>query len=123
MTNRPDLPTLLAPIPTTHGICSMEAVCSVPPQVWLAIHLAGIVLAVSSRGHLGTCCAVCTHCLLAASTAIVGVVAAVGFILQQPFWAASGCTLGLMAVVMCFERQTHEPDRLLQAIAAGDDAR
>ena len=48
--------------------------CSVPPQVWLAIHLVGIVLAVSSRGHdWYRCCAVCTNCLLAVSTAIVGV--------------------------------------------------
>jgi hypothetical protein len=48
-------------------------------------------------------------------------VAAMGFISQQPFWAASGCTLGLMAVVMCFERGAYEPDHLLQVFAAGED--
>jgi hypothetical protein len=99
----------------------MEAVCSVPPQVWLLIHLVGIMLAVSSRSHLGPLCAICTTCLLTASTAVVGVVATVGFVSQQPFWAASGCTLGLMAVVMCFERATYEPDRLLQAMAMCED--
>jgi hypothetical protein len=99
----------------------MDAVCSVPPQVWLAIHLVGIILAVSSRSHLGPLCAFCTSCLLTASTAVVGMVAAMGFISQQPFWAASGCTLGLMAVVMCFERGAYEPDHLLQVFAAGED--
>lgn len=95
----------------------MDAVCSAPPQLWLAIHLVGIMLAVSSRSHLGPACAFCTTCLLTVSTAVVGVVAVVGFLSQQPFWAASGCTLGLMAVVSCFERGVHEPDHLLQAIA------
>jgi len=98
----------------------MDAVCCVPPHVWLAIHLVGIVLAVSSRSHLGPTCAVCTSCLLTISTGVVAVVAAVGFLCQQPFWAASGCTLGLMAVVTCFERRGEEPDRLLQAFATGD---
>lgn len=108
-------------LPPLNGICSMDAVYAVPPQIWLIIHLIGIVLAVSSRSHLGPMCALCTSCLLTASTAVVGVVAAVGFVSQQPFWAASGCTLGIMAIVICFERAVHEPDRLLQAFASGEE--
>ncbi|MDA8745408.1 hypothetical protein N9N28_12300 [Rubripirellula amarantea] len=99
----------------------MEAVLSVPPHVWLAIHLIGIVLAISSRSHLRPTCAVFTSCLMTVVMAVVGVVAVVGFLSQQPFWAASGCTLGLMAVVTCFERQSYEPDRLLQAFALGEE--
>lgn len=99
----------------------MEAVVSIPPQIWFAIHVIGIVLAVSSRSHLGPRCALCTSCLLTATMAVVSISAVMGFLGQQPFWAASGCTLGLMAIFACFERQTHEPDRLLQAIALGED--
>lgn len=99
----------------------MEAVHWVPPHVWLAIHVIGIVLAISSRSHLGPTCAVCTNCLMTVVMAVVGVVAVFGFLSQQPFWAASGTTLGLMAVVTCFERQSYEPDRVLQAFAAGEE--
>ncbi len=94
--------------------------CSIPPHFWVAVHVLGIMMAVCSRGRLGPLCFVCTNCLLTVSMVIVGVLAAVGFLCQQPFWAASGCTLGLMAVVICFERSSEEPHRLLQAIAAND---
>ena len=99
----------------------MEAVLEIHPGIWVAVHLAGIVLAVSSRSHLGPVCTFCTSFLLMLSMALVGMVAAVSFLAQQPFWAASGCTLGMMAVVMCLERTGYEPNRLLQAISRCED--
>ncbi|QDU56194.1 hypothetical protein [Aeoliella mucimassa] len=99
----------------------MDAVLNAHPGVWLAVHLAGIILAVSSRNHLKPVCAVCTSFLLSITMGVVAVIAVVGFLSQQSFWAASGCTLGLMAVVVCIERTGFEPDRLLQSIAQGDD--
>lgn len=98
----------------------MEAVAMVPPHVWFAVHVIGIVLALSSRSHLGATCAFFTSCLLTTTMVAVGIMAVVGFLSQQPFWAASGVTLGLMAVVSCFERHTYEPDLLLAAIARGE---
>lgn len=98
----------------------MDALVSTPPEIWLAVHLAGIVLALSSRSHLGARCAFCTNLLLGVSTLIVGCVATVGFLSQQPFWAASGCTLGLMAVMTCFERGVHETDVVLRGIASAE---
>jgi len=59
--------------------------------------------------------------LLGMSTLVVGCVATVGFLSQQPFWAASGCTLGLMAVMTCFERGVHEHDHLLHGIATAEN--
>jgi hypothetical protein len=99
----------------------MENALLLPPHFWVVVHIVGIALAVSSRSHLGPMCALCTNCLMTLSMVSVGLVAVVGFLTQQPFWAASGCTLGLMAVVMCFEGNRHEPDRVLQAFAVSDE--
>ena len=96
----------------------MEAVTLVPAQVWLAIHIAGVLLAVSSRSHLAPLCAFCTNVLLTSSTLVVGGVAIVGFIYQQPYWAMSGCTLGMMAVISVFERSSYEHETTLLAVAS-----
>lgn len=99
----------------------MDAIAQVPAHVWLVIHVAGLALALSSRSHLGPVCAVCTCVLLVFSTLIVAGVATVGFLYQQPFWAISGCTLGVMAVAAVFERSGHEHEALLQSIALPDE--
>ncbi len=98
----------------------MEAVTQVPPQVWLVFHVVGVALALSSRCHATPGCVFGTNVLLAASTLVVGGVAAVGFLCQQPFWAASGCTLGVMAVAAVFERGSNEPGAILRAVALED---
>lgn len=99
------------------GTHSMTAVVSLPGYVWPAIHVLGLLLALSSRSRLGPRCAFCTNLLLVASTLVVAGVALFGFASQEPFWALSGCTLGVMAITTVFDRSGHEYDLVLQEIA------
>lgn len=96
----------------------MDALASVPTYVWAIVHVMGLALAIASRGSLGPRCAFCTNMLLVATTLVVAGVAMMGCLYEQPFWAVSGCTLGVMAIATVFEGSQTEPDSALQRILA-----
>lgn len=94
---------------------------SLSPEGWVALHLAGVALAATSRVALSRVVRGLVFALLFSVVGGICLLATTAFWTQQAHAAVSCLTLGMVLVAVVFDRRLNDDSELLQAYARGDD--